>query len=160
MIKVKDESDFRNWFKENYKTLGFQKIIKSHTKKYPDFIMLRNNKEIKIELETKSSNFLKHHHSVGKVDEVVCIIKDIELNLPIIKISDLKLVEFKEKDSNYSFKNLIINLFRKEKILTTSEIKNLLNINWGTAEKALLELVIENKVVRIKKEGVNLWMKS
>lgn len=29
MIKIRNESDFRNWFKKNYGELGFSKIIKS-----------------------------------------------------------------------------------------------------------------------------------
>lgn len=160
MIRVKDESDFRNWFKKNYKILGFQGIIKSNTKKCPDFIMSKNGKEIKVELEVKSSNFLEHHHPIGKVDLVVCVVNNKNLDLPTIEVPNLKLVEFKDKDSDYSFKNQIVKLFKKEKILTTSDVKNFLNINWGTAEKALLELVIEGKVIEKKKKGVNLWLKK
>jgi len=44
------------------------------------------------------------------------------------------------------------------KITTTSEVAEKLNLSWNTAEKRLLELTIENKVERIKKAGVNLWV--
>jgi hypothetical protein len=33
-----------------------------------------------------------------------------------------------------------------------------MNLSWNTAEKRLLELALENKVEKIKKAGVNLWV--
>ena len=53
-----------------------------------------------------------------------------------------------------------MNLLGKEKVITSSELAKHLNVSWNTAEKYLLELVIENKIIKIKKEGVNLWMKK
>jgi len=52
----------------------------------------------------------------------------------------------------------ILDLLRKKKIVTSSEVAKELKISWNTAERYLLELVIEKKVERIKKEGVNLWI--
>jgi ribosomal protein S25 len=52
----------------------------------------------------------------------------------------------------------ILREFRKEKIVTSSEIASKFKISWNTAEKYLLELVIEGKLQKIKKLGVNLWM--
>lgn len=52
----------------------------------------------------------------------------------------------------------IIVLLKKEKIVTSSEVANKLKISWNTAEKYLLELIIEGKVEKIKKLGVNLWV--
>ncbi len=52
----------------------------------------------------------------------------------------------------------ILDFLREKKVVTSSEIAKYLKISWNTAEKNLLELVIENKIQRIKKEGVNLWM--
>lgn len=52
----------------------------------------------------------------------------------------------------------IIELIKKEKIVTSSEVANNLNISWNTAEKYLLELVIDGKIKKIKKIGVNLWV--
>ncbi len=54
----------------------------------------------------------------------------------------------------------IIDLILKEKVVTTSEIAKNLGISWNTAEKNLLELIIEGKIIRIKKEGVNLWLRK
>ncbi|MCK5321512.1 HTH domain-containing protein [Candidatus Pacearchaeota archaeon] len=55
-------------------------------------------------------------------------------------------------------KEKIIKRIKKEKIVTSSEIANHLNISWNTAEKYLLELVIDGKIDKIKKVGVNLWV--
>ncbi len=55
-------------------------------------------------------------------------------------------------------KDKILKFLRQNRVVTTSEIAKLLKISWNTAEKYLLELIIEGKVEKIKKEGVNLWM--
>jgi len=45
-------------------------------------------------------------------------------------------------------------------VITSSELAKHLGISWNTAEKYLLELIIEGKVIKIKKDGVNLWIKK
>lgn len=52
------------------------------------------------------------------------------------------------------------NWFKKEKIMTSREVSKKLKVSWNTADKYLLELLVERKVERIKKEGVTLWMKK
>jgi len=53
----------------------------------------------------------------------------------------------------------ILNLIAKnEKVVTTQEIASKMKISWNTAEKHLLELALESKVLRVKKAGVNLWV--
>jgi len=52
----------------------------------------------------------------------------------------------------------ILDFIKKERVVTTSEIAKLLKISWNTADKYLLELALEGKIIRIKKEGVNLWI--
>ena len=52
----------------------------------------------------------------------------------------------------------ILDLIRKERVVTSSEIANYLKISWNTADKYLLELFIDKKVERIRKKGVNLWL--
>jgi Mn-dependent DtxR family transcriptional regulator len=51
----------------------------------------------------------------------------------------------------------ILSMLGKERIVTSSEVAEKLGVSWNTAEKALLELVIEGEIDRIKKVGVNLW---
>lgn len=55
-------------------------------------------------------------------------------------------------------KERIVEKIKKERVVTTSDIAKHLKISWNTAEKYLLELIIEGKVEKIKKEGVNLWV--
>ena len=52
----------------------------------------------------------------------------------------------------------IVGYIKKEGVITSSELAKLLKVSWNTAEKYLLESVIEGKIRKIKKEGVNLWM--
>jgi len=52
----------------------------------------------------------------------------------------------------------ILEIIKKEKVVTSSEIAKSLNLSWNTAEKYLVELIIEGKVEKIKKLGVNLWL--
>ena len=54
----------------------------------------------------------------------------------------------------------ILDLIRKEKVVTSSEVARLLKISWNTADKYLLELFISKKVERIRKKGVNLWLRK
>ncbi len=52
----------------------------------------------------------------------------------------------------------ILEIIKKEKIVTSSELSKKLSISWNTAEKYLMELALIGKVERIKKTGVNLWI--
>ena len=54
----------------------------------------------------------------------------------------------------------VMDYLGKVKVITSSELAKHLGVSWNTAEKYLLELVIEDKIIKIKKEGVNLWMKK
>ena len=52
----------------------------------------------------------------------------------------------------------ILDFIKKEKVVTSSEVSKYLGVSWNTAERYLLELIIEGKIERIKKTGVNLWL--
>ena len=52
----------------------------------------------------------------------------------------------------------ILGLIKKEKVVTSNEVAGKLKVSWNTAEKYLLELVIDGKIEKIKKLGVNLWI--
>lgn len=54
----------------------------------------------------------------------------------------------------------IFEIIKKERVVTSSEIAEKLKISWNTAEKYLLELIIEGKIEKIKKLGVNLWVEQ
>ena len=59
----------------------------------------------------------------------------------------------------HKYKTNVDGLFKKSPVLTTTEIATSLDVSWNTAEKLMLELTIEGSVQRIKKAGVNLWVK-
>lgn len=61
---------------------------------------------------------------------------------------------------NIQIKKRILKLLGKERVITSSELAKHLKVSWNTAEKYLLELVIEGGIEKIKKEGVNLWLKK
>lgn len=57
-----------------------------------------------------------------------------------------------------SHSNKILDLIKKSKVVTSSEVARFLKISWNTADSYLKELLIEGKLERIKKEGVTLWL--
>ena len=62
------------------------------------------------------------------------------------------------KPDTRDFKKEIMKLVEKAKVVTTSEIAEEIKVSWNTAEKHLLELTLDDKVTRMKKAGVNLWV--
>jgi hypothetical protein len=87
---VKNEFEFKQWFRKNYRKFGFSKIVRDDIGEFPDFIMLKDNKDVRIELEILASNFELHNHSLNKVDEIFCLINDSSLKIPITEIKQLK----------------------------------------------------------------------
>jgi len=61
---------------------------------------------------------------------------------------------------NIQIKGKILKLLGEKKVITSSELAKFLGVSWNTAEKYLLELGMDGKVIKIKKEGVNLWLKK
>ena len=58
----------------------------------------------------------------------------------------------------HNFERKILDFAKKDKVVTTAEIAKHFDISWNTAEKYLLELALDGKLDRLKKEGVNLWI--
>ena len=54
----------------------------------------------------------------------------------------------------------IVEYIEKQRVVTSSEISKLIKVSWNTADSYLKDLVIEGKIERIKKKGVNLWVKK
>ena len=59
---------------------------------------------------------------------------------------------------NTQQRDKILMFLREMRVITSSDLAGFLKMSWNTAEKYLLELGMENKVERIKKQGVNLWL--
>lgn len=108
------EREIIKWIKDNFKELGYEKIIKADERDFPDFIMLKNSRETRVEVEIYSSYFIKHKHNIGGVDEVLCVVNDTKLPVKTMEIEQLKLwYELKGDDLVDFFKqspdNLLIN---------------------------------------------------
>lgn len=54
----------------------------------------------------------------------------------------------------------ILTLIDREGVVTTSEVAKEQKVSWNTAEKYLLELALEGKLRRVRKAGVNLWLRK
>ena len=88
-IKITSEKEMRNWFEKNFYKFGYKKILKRDSGTFPDFIMQDGNGEKRVELELLSSHFILHKHDVKKVDEVICICKDVDINVPVVLAEEL-----------------------------------------------------------------------
>jgi len=78
------------WIKENFKELGYDEIVSVNSSTFPDFIMKKEGKEVKVEAEIFASSFVKHKHNPQEVDEVLCVVNDANLPVKTIKIEQLK----------------------------------------------------------------------
>ncbi len=110
---IKTESELKSWFMKNYKKLGYSSIVRKDCGECPDFIMIKNGKELGVELETTASNFILHKHQLDKVDEVVCIVKDVKLGKPVININELEFVGSLNVKVTLSIDEEIYNKFQK-----------------------------------------------
>jgi len=52
----------------------------------------------------------------------------------------------------------VLKLLGEKKVITSSELARHLGTSWNTSEKYLLELGMDGEVIKIKKQGVNLWL--
>ncbi|MBD3252137.1 winged helix-turn-helix transcriptional regulator [Candidatus Pacearchaeota archaeon] len=52
----------------------------------------------------------------------------------------------------------ILKYLGEKRVITSSELAKTLGVSWNTAQSYLMELALDEKIIRIKKEGVNLWM--
>ena len=52
----------------------------------------------------------------------------------------------------------LLEFVKKESVVTSSEVARVFDLSWNTAEKYLMELLLEGRLKRIKKEGVTLWL--
>ena len=75
-----------------------------------------------------------------------------------INIKDWYNIHIKYNMNIHNKEKEILKYLKEKKVVTSSEIAKHLKISWNTADKYLLELALEKKVERIKKEGVNLWI--
>jgi hypothetical protein len=132
---ISSEKQLKEWFIGNYKKIGYNKIERGDIGVFPDFVMVRNKKKIRVELETLSSHFILHKHKRSEVDEVVCIKKDIEIGIPTIEIEHLKyksrLIRLSatiEKETNELIRKLVeTGIYRNKSHVIETAIRRLNN---------------------------------
>lgn len=59
---------------------------------------------------------------------------------------------------NIQTRSKILKFLGEKKVITSSELAKFLGMSWNTAQSYLMELALDGDILRIKKEGVNLWM--
>lgn len=96
--KFSNEDDFHLWFLNNFRLFGFDEVKETNRRrKTPDFVLVRAGKDVRVELETLSSNFIRHKHDPSLVDLVICLEKDVELEVETVEISPF---EYERRASN------------------------------------------------------------
>lgn len=106
--KFSNEDQFSRWFLENYNLIGFTQIYKQNRASFPDFVMIKDDKKVRVELETASSNFIKHGHDATEVDLIICLVKDIELPVEILEINMFEFKTPKKSSVQLSNKTLAL----------------------------------------------------
>ncbi len=90
--KFANETQFGKWFEENFLLLGFDSIKLKNLNSFPDYVMLKDGKDVRVELETISSNFIAHRHDPEKVDLVICLLNNTDLPVHTIEIEPFEYV--------------------------------------------------------------------
>jgi len=134
------EKELSKWFIKNHKSLGYEEIVKNNNGRFPDFTMKKGGKDIGVELETLSSNFILHKHNKNEVDEVVCVKKDKELGVKIIEASELEFIPRMTRVSatiSQSTKEIIEEMMRTDNYRNKSHaIETAIKLFWeGESEK-------------------------
>lgn len=63
------------------------------------------------------------------------------------------------RSESVRYRARILSLIRSNLgVVTTTEVAAQFKMSWNTAERYLLELALDNKILRVKKSGVNLWV--
>ncbi len=139
---------FREWFEENFQNLGFDKIKETKERGSPNYVMEKDGEEIRVELETLASNFLKHGHDSKKIDLVICLLKDEELPVESREITEFKLtpekVESLSNEAKYGKILLLLELARVDANIEA----------WETSPQEVAKKIGENKT------AVSRWLEE
>ena len=127
--------------------------------------MKNNKRRIKINNRNANINSIRFLFSIFKSCNwclklfVFCKDLNIPIYINMLNKFIINIIKYRNNDMNIH-NDKILDYIKKSEVVTSSEIAKLLKISWNTADSYLKELLIEGKVRRIKKEGVNLWMKK
>jgi len=112
MKVVHNERGFREWFVLNHQKLGYDKVLESYLTKTPDFIMLKGDKRVKVELEIFSKN--ARAHKINEVDEVVCVRESCAgVPWPVIEVGEVRYRKIKKRRIKKPTKSKIIRVHKE-----------------------------------------------
>lgn len=114
VVPFETKEELLEWFERNYNQLGFKKIVQKNGARFPNFIMLDNEDNIKrVQLEISLEIFMAHNHNIEEVDNIICVISPIDKyqGKPVVSLLDKNM--FYEKYSFTETKNLIKDLCRE-----------------------------------------------
>lgn len=87
-LKFKNEKDFAKWFECNLSIFGFKEIKEKNAKAFPDYILIDyKNKEVRVETEFLSTNFILHKHPLD-VDFIVSVYSNVDeiKGIPVLSL--------------------------------------------------------------------------
>jgi len=109
MKVIHDERGFREWFVSNHQKLGYNKILESYLTETPDFIMLKGDKRVKVELEIFSKN--ARAHKINEIDEVVCFREScVDVPWPVIEVKEVRYRKIRKRRIKKPTKSKIIKI--------------------------------------------------
>jgi len=88
-LRFKNKRDFSKWFEENLSIFEFESIKKKNTNSYPDYVLINNKgKEVRVELEFMSNNFITHKHDPKGVDVIISVYTTTNeiLGVPVLSL--------------------------------------------------------------------------
>ena len=85
------EAEFADWFEENFRSFGFEKILKKSKHTSPDYIMEdMYGVVVSVELELLDRSFKHHKHQLNEIDfdYIVCAYgtKEEVLGVPVLSL--------------------------------------------------------------------------
>jgi|GEM_PF-71339 len=90
--RLEEREGIRTWFEDNFRTLGF-KEMKKKGETPGEYVMETEEGEVRVKLETLSSNFFRHEHDTNEIDMVICLLENEKLPVDTVEILGLKTVE-------------------------------------------------------------------
>lgn len=145
--KFKDTRGFRNWFEKNHEILGFEDLKVDPKGGSTDYIASRDDDEIKVSLQTLSSDFVKLGREPSQIDLLICLFEDEELSVETLEITDFDFgsnLSLVSTGKGYREILLLLELARNE----------VENGSFETSPEELAELMDENP------QKVSFWLED
>lgn len=114
------EKDIQNYFESHFKRYGFDRVKKTVID--GNFIGWKKDKQYKIEIERKSSNFLLHGHDPDKINVILVLINDRDIGCKE-KIMQIEQSHFLEWANAFKEDELIAKQKAVNEITFDTEIK-------------------------------------